>query len=138
MRDMHIEARRVTTRPQGDRKGSPFTTADCAAVAVQRRCSGGYQRAPLLYTGLARRLMAYLIISVTWWSPRFISLMSLSSCMPDFIRQQIYYGWKVNLSTFGKVMIGKFLSYHTLHLRSDAGYTHRMVGVTSILRVGKC
>ena len=102
MRDMHIEARRVTTLPQGDRKGTP-----------------------LLYTGLARRLMAYLIKSVTWWSPRFISLMSLSSCMPDFIRQQIYYGWKVNFSTFGKVMIGKFLSYHTLHLRSDGGYTHK-------------
>ena len=115
MRDMHIEAKSVTNRPQGDRKGTP-----------------------LVYTGLARRLMAYLIKSVTWWSPRFISLMSLSSCMPDFIRQQIYYGWKVNFSTFGKVMIGKFLSYHTLHLRSDGGYTHRMVGVTSILRVEKC
>jgi|GEM_PF-6469095 len=73
MRDMHIEARRVATLLQGDRKGTP-----------------------LFDMGLARRFMAYLSRGVTWWSPRFFSLMSLSSCMPDFIRRQIYYDFSQN------------------------------------------
>jgi hypothetical protein len=31
------------------------------------------------------------------------------------------------------VIVSKFLSYHTLHVRSEGGYTHRVVRVDSIL-----
>jgi hypothetical protein len=32
---------------------------------------------------------------------------------------------KTVFGTFGKIIVGKFLSYHTLHVRSEGGYIHK-------------
>ena len=40
------------------------------------------------------------------------------------LQLQFFYG-KTIFGTFGKVMVNKFLSYHTLHVRSEGGYTHK-------------
>jgi hypothetical protein len=40
-------------------------------------------------------------------------------------RMNIGIDGKTVFGTFGMVMVGKFVSYHTLHVRSEGGYIHK-------------
>jgi hypothetical protein len=91
-----VFAGRVPAVPLGDRKGTP-----------------------LLYTSMVRPIRKEHSKDVAYCLPYLGRVLSVSGCKSDFIRQQIYL---VERQVIG--MYGKFLSYHTLLLRSEDCYTH--------------